>query len=116
MATFYNSAIPKGRAFPNGDSGIKIYPIRNYCEIMFKMSIYLICVAQIDGCRMHVKGKLQTEDSRVSLTANVDGRVFKSWLVDLEGTLHIFTKVHVRIGIWIAALVIAVALVIQSYS
>lgn len=117
MATFYNSAIPKsqGRAFPNGDSGIKIYPRGNFCEIMFKMFFYLICVAQIDGRRMHVKGKLQTEESRLSLTANVDGRVFKSWLVDLEGTLHIFTKVHVRIGIWIAALVIAVALVIQSY-
>ena len=80
-----------------------------------KCFFYLICVAQIDGRRMHVKGKLQTEDSRGSLTANVDGHVFKSWLVDLEGTLHIFTKVHVRIGIWIAALVIAVALVIQSY-
>lgn len=58
---------------------------------------------------MHVKGNLQTEESRVSLTANVDGRVFKSWLVDLEGTLHLFTKVHERIGIWLAALVIAVA-------
>ena len=42
---------------------------------------------------MQVKGKLQSEDSRISLTANVDGRVFKSWLVDLEGTLHLFTNV-----------------------
>ena len=80
------------------------------------MFLISFCVAQIDGRRIHVKGKLQTEESRVSLTANVDGRVFKSWLVDLEGTLHIFTKVHVRIGIWLAALVIAVALVMQSYS
>ncbi|KAJ7333186.1 hypothetical protein OS493_018362 [Desmophyllum pertusum] len=41
---------------------------------------------------MHVKGKLQSEGSRTSLTASVDGRVFKSWLVDQEGTLHLFTK------------------------
>lgn len=47
---------------------------------------------EIEGRRMHAKGKLQSEGSRVSLTANVDGRVFKSWLVDLEGTIHIFTK------------------------
>lgn len=43
---------------------------------------------------MHVKGKLQSEGSKTSLTANVNGRVFKSWLVDQEGTLHLFTKVY----------------------
>ena len=42
---------------------------------------------------MLVKGKLQSEGSKTSLIANVDGRIFKSWLVDQEGTLHLFTKV-----------------------
>lgn len=42
---------------------------------------------------MLVKGKLQSEGSKTSLVANVDGRIFKSWLVDQEGTLHLFTKV-----------------------
>ena len=43
---------------------------------------------------MQVKGKLQSEGSRTCLTANINGRVFKSWLVDQEGTIHLFTKVH----------------------
>ena len=43
---------------------------------------------------MLVKGKLQSEGSKTSLIANVDGRIFKSWLVDQEGTLHLFTKVN----------------------
>ncbi|KAJ7333188.1 hypothetical protein OS493_018364 [Desmophyllum pertusum] len=47
---------------------------------------------EVEGHRMHVKGKLQSEGSRTSLAASVDGRVFKSWLVDQEGTLHLFTK------------------------
>lgn len=42
---------------------------------------------------MLVKGMLQSEGSKTSLVANVDGRIFKSWLVDQEGTLHLFTKV-----------------------
>ena len=106
---------PRVELFLMGTRGLRYIQYEITVKSCSKCFFYLICVAQIDGRRMHVKGKLQTEDSRVSLTANVDGRVFKSWLVDLEGTLHIFTKVHVRIGIWIAALVIAVALVIQSY-
>ena len=43
---------------------------------------------------MHVKGKLQSEDARTCLTANIDGQVSKSWLVDEEGTIHLFTKVQ----------------------
>ena len=43
---------------------------------------------------MLVKGNLQSEGSKISLIANVDGRIFKSWLVDQEGTLHLFTKVN----------------------
>lgn len=42
---------------------------------------------------MHTKGKLESEGSRTCLTANIDGRVYKSWLVDQEGTIHVFTKV-----------------------
>ena len=40
-----------------------------------------------------MKGKLESDDSRTCLTANINGRVFKSWLVDQEGTIHLFTKV-----------------------
>jgi len=47
---------------------------------------------EIEGRRMLVKGKLQSEGSKINLVANVDGRIFKSWLVDQEGTLHLFTK------------------------
>jgi len=46
---------------------------------------------------MQVKGKLESEGSRTCLTANIDGRVLKSWLVDQEGTIHLFTKVHCAI-------------------
>ena len=48
---------------------------------------------------MLVKGKLQSEGSKTSLIANVDGRIFKSWLVDQEGTLHLFTKVNYSLDI-----------------
>ena len=43
---------------------------------------------------MNAKGKLQSEDARTCLTANIDGQVSKSWLVDEEGTIHLFTKVQ----------------------
>ena len=43
---------------------------------------------------MNAKGNLQTEDMRTCLTANIDGQVSKSWLVDEEGTIHLFTKVQ----------------------
>ena len=46
---------------------------------------------------MQVKGKLESEGSRTCLTASIDGRVLKSWLVDQEGTIHLFTKVHCAI-------------------
>ncbi|XP_078381741.1 methylcrotonoyl-CoA carboxylase subunit alpha, mitochondrial-like isoform X1 [Oculina patagonica] len=67
------------------DGDKKIYIIVSYN----KNGSYTL---EIDGRPMHVKGKLQSEGSKTSLTANVDGRIFKSWLVDQEGTLHLFTK------------------------
>lgn len=42
---------------------------------------------------MHVKGKLEEEGPRMHLTANVDGQILKSFLVDECGMLHLFTKV-----------------------
>ena len=50
-------------------------------------------LAQIEGERLDVKGKLESDDSRTCLTANINGHIFKSWLVDQEGTIHLFTKV-----------------------
>ncbi|CAH3172198.1 unnamed protein product [Porites lobata] len=47
---------------------------------------------EIEGERLDVKGKLESDDSRTCLTANINGNVFKSWLVDQEGTIHLFTK------------------------
>ena len=43
---------------------------------------------------MHVKGRLGSEGARTSLTADIDGQIFKSWLVDQEGMIHLFTKVR----------------------
>ncbi|XP_015761944.1 PREDICTED: intraflagellar transport protein 80 homolog isoform X2 [Acropora digitifera] len=47
---------------------------------------------EIDGHYLHTKGKLRSENSRNCLTASIDGRIFKSWLVDQEGTINLFTK------------------------
>ncbi|XP_073255198.1 methylcrotonoyl-CoA carboxylase subunit alpha, mitochondrial-like [Porites lutea] len=47
---------------------------------------------EIEGERLDVKGKLESDDSRTCLIANINGHVLKSWLVDQEGTIHLFTK------------------------
>ncbi|XP_074632954.1 methylcrotonoyl-CoA carboxylase subunit alpha, mitochondrial-like [Acropora palmata] len=47
---------------------------------------------EIDGHYLHTKGKLRSENSRNCLTASIDGRIFKSWLIDQEGTINLFTK------------------------
>ncbi|XP_068685308.1 methylcrotonoyl-CoA carboxylase subunit alpha, mitochondrial-like [Montipora foliosa] len=47
---------------------------------------------EIEGHCIHMKGKLRSERSRKCLTANLDGRIFKSWLIDQGGTIHLFTK------------------------
>ena len=43
---------------------------------------------------MHVRGKLEDVGSRMQLTVNVDGQILKSFLVDEQGSLHLFTKVR----------------------
>lgn len=49
-------------------------------------------ILEIDGHYKHAKGKLHSENSRNRLTASIDGRIFKSWLIDQEGTINLFTK------------------------
>ena len=69
---------------------------------------------QIDGKKLHVTGELKYEDSKTHLIANVDGKIFKSSVVDLDGTLHLFTQVSAFLSSHNCVLLRVVSLAISS--
>ena len=48
---------------------------------------------------MKVKGNLEQNGNKTNLTSCIDGRIAKSSLVDIGGTIHVFTKVYFPVNL-----------------